>query len=53
MEVYSIMVVTPRYYTVGFMLAPSGNPIAAFYQHAHFISIVGVGKERRTLIGPW
>ena len=25
---------------------------SAFYQHAHFITIVGVGKERRTLIGP-
>ena len=27
------------------------NPI--YCQHAHFIPIVGVGKERRTLIGPW
>ena len=27
--------------------------VYAFYQHAHFIPIVGVGKERRTLIGPW
>ena len=25
----------------------------AFYQHAHFIPIVSVGKERRTLVGPW
>ena len=25
----------------------------AVYQHAHFIPIVGVGKERRTFIGPW
>ena len=24
-----------------------------FFQHVHFIPIVGVGKERRTLIGPW
>ena len=24
----------------------------AYFQHAHFISIVGVGKERRILIGP-
>ena len=24
-----------------------------FYQHAHFIPIVGVGKDRRTLIGSW
>ena len=23
------------------------------YQHVHFIPIVGVGKEKRTLIGPW
>ena len=23
-----------------------------FFQNAHFIPIVGVGKERRTLIGP-
>ena len=23
------------------------------FQHAHFIPIVGAGKERRTLIGPW
>ena len=23
------------------------------FQHAHFIPIVGVGKWRRTLIGPW
>ena len=27
------------------------NP--ASFQHAHFIPIVGVGKERRILIGPW
>ena len=51
MKVYSITVVTPRYYTFSFMLAPSGDPIGAFYQHAHFISIVGVGEEKRTLIG--
>ena len=25
----------------------------SFYQHAHFIQLVRVGKERRTLIGPW
>ena len=25
----------------------------AFYQHAHFTSIVGVGNERGILIGPW
>ena len=25
----------------------------AFYQRTHFIPMVGVGKERRTLIGPW
>ena len=31
-----------------------GLPTAgAFFQHAHFIPIVGVGKERRILIGPW
>ena len=24
-----------------------------FFQHAHFIPIVGVGKKRRILIGPW
>ena len=24
-----------------------------FYQHDHSIPIVGMGKERRTLIGPW
>ena len=24
-----------------------------FYQHAHFIPIVGVGKDKRTLVGPW
>ena len=27
--------------------------IRLHYQHAHFIPIVVVGKERRTLIGPW
>ena len=27
------------------------NNTTAFYQHAHFILPVGVGKERRTLIG--
>ena len=27
--------------------------IHTYFQHAHFIPIVGVGKERRTLIGPW
>ena len=26
--------------------------IFMYFQHAHFIPIVGVGKERRTLIGP-
>ena len=26
---------------------------STFYQHVPFIPIVGVGKERRTLIGPW
>ena len=26
---------------------------AVTFQHAHFIPIVGVGKERRTSIGPW
>ena len=26
-------------------------PLTAFFQHAPFIPIVGVGKERRTLIG--
>ena len=26
--------------------------VTAFYQYAHFIPIVGVGKERRTLIRP-
>ena len=26
---------------------------AFFFQHAHFIPLVGVGKERRILIGPW
>ena len=25
----------------------------AFYQHAHTIPLVGVVKEKRTLIGPW
>ena len=25
----------------------------SYFQHAHFVPIVGVGKERRTLIGPW
>ena len=24
-----------------------------YFQHAHFNPIVGVGKERRILIGPW
>ena len=24
-----------------------------YFRHAHFIPIVGVGKERRMLIGPW
>ena len=27
--------------------------ICLYLQHAHFIPIVGVGKERRALIGPW
>ena len=40
-------------FTFSFMLAPFGNPIAAFYPHAHFISIVGAGEEKRTLIGLW
>ena len=26
--------------------------IRAFYQHVHFIPMVSVGKERRTLFGP-
>ena len=24
-----------------------------YFQHTHFIPLVGVGEERRTLIGPW
>ena len=24
-----------------------------YFKHAHFITIVGVGKERRTLVSPW
>ena len=27
--------------------------LCLYFQHAHFIPIVGVGKERRILIGPW
>ena len=54
MQVYSII-------TVGFYWKEpfdveagtvAVNPLY-FFQHAHFILIVGVRKERRILIGPW
>ena len=28
-------------------------PRKYYFQHGHFIPIVGVDNERRTLIGPW
>ena len=27
--------------------------ICRYFQHAHLIPTVGVGKERRILVGPW
>ena len=39
--------VSPRYYVVDVILL-----YRRYFQHAHFIPIVGVGK-RRILIGPW
>ena len=33
--------------------SPQQPYASPFYQHAHFIPIVGMGKERRVLIGPW
>ena len=40
----------PKIYMLTFS---NGRYYSLYFQHAHFIPMVGVGKERRTLIGPW
>ena len=49
----AICVTIHVYYTVSCSRGFSISRCTAFYQHAHFIPTVGVGKERRTLLGPW
>ena len=51
-------VVFPGYVTHSFprrycKVLEKNDRLLLYFQHAHFIPIVGVGKERRTLIGPW
>ena len=36
-----------------YLMVDPYSALHSFCQHAHFIPIVGVGKERRTLIGSW
>ena len=50
--VFSFLIGRSRFrITVG-VLSPCCM-IQSYFQHVHFIPVVGVGKERRTLIGPW
>ena len=41
------------YYITVYRPTSLGVVLVRYFQHAHFIPIVGVGKERRILIGPW
>ena len=38
---------------IGMTFYCDASSALAYFQHAYFIPIVGVGKERRILTGPW